>query len=461
MSDAPSDAMPRTAENAPAELQSAVRGGVWTFGLVAAGQFVSLFGSSLSAFAMGIWAYDQTGSATLLSMIILAASLPGILVTPLAGSVVDRYDRRLVMLLSDSTAGFTTLLIAALFFTGHFAIGWIFALAVVSSLANAFQEPAYTASIPLLVPKRHLGRASGVVQLSQGVARIATPLLAAAALKNQGMGLGLLLGIDFATFLVAVSTLALVRFPRPLASEEGSLGRGSLWREAAAGWGYLRRRRGLVGLLCLFASLNFLVSMVNVLYIPLVMTFASKEAMAAALTVGGMGMLVGSILVTILGTPQRKVRSLLGLIFLGGVAIGLTGAVASVPYIAVCGFGMMMVLPILLSTYQVLWQTKVTPDVQGRVFALRRVSVQATIPAGQLAAGPLADFVFEPLLVSGGVLSGTIGAWIGTGPGRGIGLMFIVMGLGGCLLAILGVLHPRIRRIEQEIPDAVADIPAT
>lgn len=101
MSDAPSDAMPRTAENAPAELQSAVRGGVWTFGLVAAGQFVSLFGSSLSAFAMGIWAYDQTGSATLLSMIILAASLPGILVTPLAGSVVDRYDRRLVMLLRD------------------------------------------------------------------------------------------------------------------------------------------------------------------------------------------------------------------------------------------------------------------------------------------------------------------------------------------------------------------------
>lgn len=452
--------MTSTTETAPAELQSAVRGGVWVFGLVAAGQFVSLFGSSLSAFAMAIWAYELTKSATLLSLIILASSLPGILVAPLAGSVVDRHDRRRVMLLSDSAAGFTTLAVAALFFTGHFSLWCIFALAVVSSLANAFQEPAYTASVPLLVPKRHLGRASGIVQLSQGVARIATPLLATAALASRSMGLGTILVFDFATFLVAVGTLAVVRFPRPVASAEGSEGKGSLWREAVAGWGYLRRRQGLFALLFLFAALNFLVSMVNVLYIPLVMNFASKQAMGATLTVGGLGMLTGSLLIMAFGTPRRKVRSILVLIFLGGLIIGLTGLVPSVPFIAACGFAMMLVLPMLISTTQVLWQTKIAPDVQGRVFALRRTFAQASLPAGQLAAGPLADYVFEPLLLSGGALSGTVGAWIGVGPGRGIGLMFIVMGVCGCLLAIAGALYPRIRRIEQDIPDTVADAPA-
>jgi len=147
----------------------------------------------------------------------------------------------------------------------------------------------------------------------------------------------------------------------------------------------------------------------------------------------------------------------MGLIFLGGVVIGLSGVYPSAILIAINGFAMMFILPVLQATSQVLWQTKVAPDVQGRVFALRRMLQQASLPAAYLAAGPLADHVFEPLLAKGGPLAASVGQWIGVGPGRGIGLMFVIMGVGGCLAAICGYLHPRIRHLETELPDAIAE----
>jgi hypothetical protein len=240
-------------------------------------------------------------------------------------------------------------------------------------------------------------------------------------------------------------------------SEEGSQGKGSLLREAAVGWQYLRARSGLTALLLLFASINFLVALVNVLYIPLVLSFGSPVTLGAVLTIGGTGMIVGSVAVMSLGVPKRKVPAIMGLIFLGGVVIALTGVRPSAVLIGACGFVMMCVLPILQSTSQTLWQIKVAPDVQGRVFALRRMLAQASLPAAYLVAGPLADGLFEPLLADGGPLAVSLGPWIGAGPGRGIGLMFMLMGSLGCLLAMAGYLYPRIRHLEDELPDMIAD----
>jgi MFS family permease len=439
--------------------QSAVQGGIRTFAIVAGGQFISLLGSALTQFAMGIWVFQETGSVTLLSMIILSATLPGILVSPLAGSVVDRADRRTVMLATDTAAGIATLLVAVLIVSGQLVLWHIFVLAVVSSLSNAFQEPAYTASVPLLVPKRHLGRAGGLVQVGNGLARIITPILAGIMVVTVGIGTVVL--VDVSTFLVAVATLSVVRIPRPLPTEEGRRNKGSLISEAAAGWRYLKARSGLMALLFLFASVNFLAALVNVLYIPLILSFTSPTVLGTTLTIGGSGLLVGGVLVTSLGTPKRKVPSIMALIFFAGVVIAMTGVRPSAALIAVNGFAMMFVMPILQATSQVLWQTKVAPDVQGRVFALRRMLAQAAVPAAYLVAGPLADHVFEPLLVEGGPLADWLGSWIGVGPGRGIGLMFILLGLGSCLLATVGYLYPRIRHLETELPDMIADTAGT
>lgn len=443
-------------EQGPPMTQTAAQGGLRVFGIVAAGQFVSVLGSSLTAFALANWILDQTdNSVTHLSLIILAASLPGILISPVAGSIVDRWDRRRVMLASNCVACVAELLIWGLIVTGQTAFGNFLILAAMISLADAFQEPAYTASIPLLVPKHHLGRASGFVQSSQGIARIVAPVLAGVMLVTLGISTVLL--IDAGTFLVAIATLLYVRFPRPLATEEGSQGKGSLWSEAAVGWRYLRSRVGLMALVILFAFVNFLVASVNVLYFPLVRSFASSAVLGVTLTIGGLGMLAGSVAVMALGVPKRKVRAILGFIFLGGMVIAFSGLQPSAVLVAINGFVMMSVLPVLQSTSQVLWQTKVAPDVQGRVFALRRMLTQATIPLGQLAAGPLADVVFEPLFRRGGGLTSTVGAWIGVGPGRGIGFLFILLGTAGCVAAVAACLFPRIRRLEHELPDMIGD----
>lgn len=444
-----------TATQETAGAPKAAATGLRTFAVVAAGQLVSILGSSLTAFALGTWVYQQTASVTWLSMVILAATLPGILISPLAGTIVDRSDRRRVMLASNCVSGLVEVVLWLLVASGEAWLGYFFLLAAVISMADAFQDPAYTASVPLLVPKRYLGQASGFVQFSQALARIVAPGLAGVMLVS--VGIGPILAVDAVTFLAAAATLLFVRIPRPVFTDETRPNKGSLWRDAEVGWRYLRERSGLVALMLLFFGANLLVALVNVLYIPLVLSFASPVMLGIVLSVGGVGMMAGSIAVLGLGTPNRKVPAIMGLLFAGGIVIGLSGARAFVPLVAGCGFAMMFVLPVLQATSQVLWQTKVAPDVQGRVFALRRMLAQASLPIGYLAAGWLADGLFEPLMQEGGRLAPWLGPWIGTGPGRGIGLLFVAAGMAGCLLAVIGYWHPRIRHLEDELPDMIAD----
>jgi MFS transporter, DHA3 family, macrolide efflux protein len=445
----------KSLEQESVAMQTAVEGGTRTFAVVAIGQIVSIFGSSLTAFALGAWIYLRTNSVTYLGLVILAASIPGVMISPLAGSLVDRWNRRRVMLAANLTMGWIELIMWGLIVREQVNIGYFFVLAAANSVAAAFHEPAFTASIPLLVPKRNLSRAAGLVQLGQAIAQIITPALAGVMVATVGVGPVLL--ADAGTFLIATMTLLLVQIPRPKDTAEGSKGKGSLWGESVRGWSYLRERSGLIRLLVLFALVNPLLGCVNLLFIPLVLSFASPRVLGAVLTIGGTGMLLGSMGVMALGAPKHKIRALMGLIFVGGLFISLSGVRASAALIAASGFVMMLVLPILQTTSQVLWQTKIAPDVQGRVFALRRMLQQASLPLAYLIAGPLADNAFEPLMSKGGTLAPYLGYWIGVGPGRGIGLMLILTGMAGCLLAVFGYLHPRIRHIEQEVPDTIAD----
>ena len=188
-------------------------GSLRTFFVVWAGQLVSVLGTTMSAFAVQIWIYTETGSVTNLALVSLAFALPATLVSPFAGALVDRWDRRIVMIASDGITGLATLAIAALYVTDHLALWHVFVLVTIGSVGNAFQAPAWMASIPLLVPKAHLGRANGLVQFNDGVSLVMAPALAGVVLVVWGLG-GMLL-IDVATFLVAVGTLLIVRFPRP------------------------------------------------------------------------------------------------------------------------------------------------------------------------------------------------------------------------------------------------------
>jgi dipeptide/tripeptide permease len=210
----------------------------------------------------------------------------------------------------------------------------------------------------------------------------------------------------------------------------------------------------------MYAGVNFVLSFTTVLIIPLIVSFSSEAAAGTVLSVAGVGMLLGSLAVSAWGGPKRRVPGILIGIVVAGGFVALTGLRPSVPLIAAGSFLLLASTPIVNTASQVLWQLKVAPAVQGRVFALRRMISQAISPIAIVAAGPLADRVFEPLMADDGALADTVGRVIGTGPGRGIGLMIILSGLGVILMAVAGWLHPKVRHLETDLPDEIAEEPA-
>ncbi|MGH9761518.1 MAG: MFS transporter [Blastocatellia bacterium] len=427
--------------------------GAAVFLLVWFGQVVSLLGSGLTGFALGVWVYQKTGSATQLSVIAVCSRLPGILILPVAGALVDRWDRRVTMIFTDLGAGASILCMALLMFAGRLAL-WHICLAVaVNSALSAFQWPAYVASTTLMVPKKHFGRVSGLVTASDAIAQTVSPLLGAALMiwiKIEGIFLA-----DFASFLFSAVTLLAVKFPTLVKTNESRRLGASLLKEVAYGWTYVSSRPGLLALLSFFACTNFFSGYVLVLITPLVLSFAPPQVLGTVLSVGGIGLLIGSLLMSAWGGPKRRMKGVFVFQTLCGFFIILAGLTASGKTIAIAAFAFFFCVPLIAGCSQAIWQSKVPPDVQGRVFAVRRMVAWSSVPLAYLSAGPLADYFFGPLLVSGGPLAGSIGRLTGVGPGRGIGFLFILMGMATVILVGAGYLYPRLRLLEDELADAI------
>jgi DHA3 family macrolide efflux protein-like MFS transporter len=429
--------------------------GMTTFVVIWLGQVISAFGSKLTGFALAVWVYQRTGSATDFALITLATTVPGLLLSPFAGALVDRWDRRWAMILADGAAGAATLVLALLSWQGRLALWHIYLLMAVISTFSTLSWPAFTAATSLLVPRRHLGRAAGMGQMGDAAAQILSPVVAGALVVTIGRQ-GVLL-IDSVTYLVAVAALLVIRIPSPPVTAEGIASRGSLWDEARSGWSYIRERPGLLALLGLLAVTNIGTGMVQVLLGPMVLSFASPAVLGEVLTAAGCGALVGGLAMTVWGGPRRRVAGILGLLLLQGVILPFGGLRASALLIAGGAFVYMLTLPVLNGASQALWQVKVAPDLQGRVFAVRRMVAWSTLPLAFLVAGPLADRVFEPLLAPGGALAGSVGQLIGVGKGRGMALMLIGIGLAIVLVVVVASRFPRLTRLEDDLPDALVE----
>jgi MFS family permease len=424
-----------------------------TFFVIWSGQLVSTIGSGLTGFALGVWIYQETGSVTLFAMNLLAFAIPNLLVSPFAGALVDRWDRRWVMIMSDTGAGLATLSIAILYMTDNLQVWNIILATALNSAFSTFQWPAYSAVTTLLVPKEQLGRASGMVQIGEAISRLLAPAAAGALFVTVGLG-GVIV-IDFATYLFAVLTLLFVRVPSPERSEAGEEGKGALWKEALYGWTYISARAGLLGLLLIFAAFNFVSGLIMPLIMPMIMDMTSALVLGYMVSIVGVGMLVGTLVMSAWGGPKRRIHGVLGFLMLAGFSFSLLGVSPLIPVMAVAGFFLMFTMPIISGSSQAIWQSKVAPDVQGRVFSVRRMIASSMIPLAYIVAGPMADRVFRPLLLEGGALANSVGQLIGVGPGRGTGFMFIVVGAVSILVAGAGYLNPHVRNVEDELPDAI------
>jgi len=433
--------------------QKPITPGFRTFLLIWFGQLISLTGTGLTGFSLGVWVYQRTGSVTQFALIALATTLPGILFSPIAGALVDRWDRRWAMFLSDAGASMCTLSMCLLLFAGQLQVWEIYFAMSISSTITAFQWPAYSAATTLLVPKEHLGRASGMVQIADAVAQIGSPAIA-------GVMMGIfpiftILLVDYITYLFALVTLLITRFPKPEVTAESTARKGSLLREAVFGWSYIIARPGLLGLLLYFAVNNFTTGFAQVLFTPLVLSFSTPAVLGLIMSAGGIGFLVGSLVMSIWGGPRQRILGILGFNLLQGLTLLGAGIPPRVVIYIVAVFFFFLGQPLINGCSQAIWQVKTAPDVQGRVFAMRRMIAWSSIPFAYLLAGPLADHVFEPLLIQGGPLADSLGRIIGIGPGRGIGLFFIIMGILVLATTVGFYLYPPLRRVEVELPDSI------
>jgi MFS family permease len=432
--------------------------GIRSFVIIWFGQLISLLGSGLTGFALGVWVYQRSGSVTQFALTTLSATLPGILMTPLAGLFVDRWDRRWTVILSDTGAAVSTLSIALLLLTGRFEL-WHYCLALAAnSIFNSFKGLAFYAITAMLMPKRHLGRASGMMQIGPATARILSPMIAGLLLgiiQIQGVIL-----VDFATFFIPIITLLLVDVPKLEPTSEGKAGKGSFLQEISYGWTFITARPGVLGLLVFFAIINFTLGLAHALYRPLLLGFASVKVVGLIGTVGGSGVLIGSIVMGTWGGPKHRVKGILGFGLLYGLGLILAGLRPSALLMATAFFGIVFGVPIINGCIQMIWLSKTPLDVQGRVFAVGMMITRSSLPLAYVVAGPLADKVFEPLLTASGPLAGTVGRLIGIGPGRGIGLLYILMGVVTILTATGSYLYPRLRLVEEELPDVMVDKPS-
>jgi DHA3 family macrolide efflux protein-like MFS transporter len=436
------------------EVPSPVDRKVWMFFLMWFGQLVSQIGSGLTTFAMGVWVYQQTGSAAKFTTIALLSALPGLLLMPVAGALVDRWDKRWTMLLSDAICGLATMSMLFMTLSGRLTIAHIYICVVVFSMAGTFGYLAYYPAITLTVPKRMLGRVSGMTHASEATSRIAGPLLG--GLMIALMGLQAIFLVDLLTFIFAIATLLIIQIPKAEKTEEENTS-PSIFREAVYGWTYIKERPSLLLLLLFFTTNNFFLTMALVLFSPMILSFHTPEVLGTLNSISGVGLLVGGLAMSAWGGPKDRIRGVIGFSLIVSASLILIGLTPNVLIIAPALFALYFVIPLVNSCSQALWQTKTPADVQGRVFSLRRMISSSMSPISFVVAGRIADRWFEPMLAKGGLLSDSIGRVIGVGPGRGMALIFVVCGAIALILQLTAFRLPTLRRAESIVPDAISD----
>lgn len=428
--------------------------GMFAFTIVWVGQAVSLLGTSMTAFALTIWAYELTGKATALALAGFFYVTPLLIFSPIAGAMVDRSNRKLMMMISDLGSGIATIGILILFSTGQLELWHLFASNAITGVFQTFQWPAYSAAITMIVPKKHYARAHAMNDLAGNTSGIFAPLLAGALLPF--IGLGGILTIDIVTFLVAIGALLIVVIPQPEITEEGLESRGSIWKESAYGFRYIFKRPSLLGLQTLFMIGNFFSTMAYTLIAPMILARTDSNALifGSVQTAGAVGGVVGGLAMSAWGGTKKKVHGVLTGWFIAGLfGTTLLGLGRGLPMWALGLFIGASTIPLINSSNQAIWQAKVAADLQGRVFATRRLIAWFVTPIATLLVGPLADLVFEPAMSKPSFLSANFGRLVGVGAGAGMALIIVFSGLAMAGVGLGGYGVRVVRDVESILPD--------
>lgn len=412
--------------------------GFAAFTLVWAGQLLSVVGTVMTQFALTVWAYQVTGQATALALVGFFSFVPGVVFIPLAGVIVDRANRKAVMMISDISAVLVSATILIIYTSGGLQIWHLCAAGFVTGLFGAFQWPAYSAAISVMLPKTHYARASSMMAITEHGSNILAPILATALLAV--IGISGIMALDLISYSFAIVSLLIVMIPQ--APIDTSKAPPPILKEISFGFRYILARRGLLGLQSVYFVGNF-ANQVALTLMPamiLARTSNNNDVLATVQTAIGVGGVVSALVIGVTGGPRRKAYGvLIGWLFysLGLFVFGLGNGQV---WWIVLGFGASIFGPLIDSSNQTIWQSKVPPTLQGRVFSARAVIARVATPLAAIIAGPLADYVFEPMLA-------------GQGKGAGMSLMITLAATLGMSAALVGLTLPVIRQVELTIPD--------
>lgn len=409
------------------------------------GELISSIGSGMTAFAVSIYVFKLTGSAAWVSLAALFAYMPTILLNPVGGILADRYDRRLMMIFGDSLSMIGLLFIFVSIQTGHEVVLAVCIGVTISSVFTALLEPAYKATISDLLTEEEYAKASSLVQIAGASKYLISPFIAGLILSVTDIRVILI--IDMATFFVTVSTIIYVRKSiRVIKPNKDSF---RFFSEFKEGMKCISCDKGVSSMVVLMAFMCFFVAFIQTLMTPMILSFANSKTLGIMESVSAIGMFIGSVIIGILNITKNYSRILMFSLMGSGIFMAMTGTTTNIRIILTFSILFFVSLPFINTCADVLIRLRIPNDLQGRAWGIISVLTQSGYVVAYAVCGVLADHVFEPMLRKNGILTGSIGRIIGTGEGRGIGLMLIVAGIIMFAFAFIFGNRNNIRNMQQ------------
>jgi len=434
-----------------------------SFLLLWGSQTVSQLGTAMTDYALIIWVYSQKGTSSSVALLTVCTFLPTIFFRFLAGSVVDRRNKKQIMLAADLLAACGTLAVLVLHSGDILQIWHLYVINFLLSLMNAFQEPASFVAVSLLVPEEHYARAGGLQGFGGAAVSILAPVLGALMLACGGLDLVLI--IDLATFAVAFLVLLfLIWIPE---KEQKKAEEEPFSETCLAGIRYLKNHTAILRMTLFLAVINFLAKLGNDgMLSPFILgrTGNNQSVLGAVESFTALGVLSGSLLAALIKPGKKRVPLIFittGLVFSGNVIQSLTSS----PWLwCVAAFGSYLMAAVMNVNLDTMMREIVPTEMQGRVFSAKSTLQNFTIPPALLLGGLLADTVFEPLMLAESPVQQALSGLFGTGKGSGIGLMFFIVGIAGMLISFTRLLKPGYRELDRtdtdhwSIPPSVPEV---
>ncbi len=396
-------------------------------------QALSQLGSSMTNYALIVWSYTAKGSALTTALLSVCSYAPYVIMSVFAGSLSDKWNKKITMLVSDTFAALCTISIFVLLKTDRLEIWHLYCLNALNGLMNTVQQPASDVAITFLTPKKHYQKVSGLRSFSNALISILTPIIATAVLSFAN--LQTIIYIDLFTFVIAfISLTFFVKIPEYKADKNTD----SFLTLTKSGLTYLKQNRGILDLILFLACINLIASIYNAAFPAMIL---SKEnggeiALGTVNAFIGVATLIGSIVASLMPMPKSRVKVICNTLLISMstenffLAFGKT-----LPLWCIGGILGWLCIPIMSANMDVLFRERIPISMQGRVYAARNTFQFFTIPLGYILGGYLVDKVFEPFMAKNN--NATLSVLFGTGKGSGTAFLFLFLAFAGIAICLV------------------------